>query len=136
MRVRKKSLLTEARKQKKIVKEIRDAVKTDMRKPKGTATESAINRLIGMSVGRITLHNFESTSADLCWKNGFRELSKNKHSVLQIKYLDRSRNKHYYKLVKDLQEPEIEVKGKARRTVHYNKPFSYYFQVLQRKTLR
>jgi len=135
IRVRKKSLLTEARKQKKIVKEIRDAVKIDMRKPKGTATESAINRLIGMSVGRITLHNFESTSADLCWKNGFRELSMNKHSVLQIKYLDRNRNKHYYKLVKDLKEPEFEVKGKARRIVHYNKPFSYYFQVLQRKML-
>ncbi|MFK5282957.1 hypothetical protein ACI3PL_25655, partial [Lacticaseibacillus paracasei] len=59
IRVRKKSLEKELQKQKTIINEIKNAIEIGMRKPKGKATESAINRLIGMSVGRIGLDNFE-----------------------------------------------------------------------------
>ena len=105
-----------------------------MRKPKGTATESAINRLIGMSVGRIGLDNFEEVSTDLCWKNGFKELTINEHSTRQIKQLDRNRNKHYYKLLKEIEEPEMEPKEvENRQVIKYNKPFSYYYQILERQ---
>ena len=134
IRVRKKSFEKELQKQKTIVKEIKNAIQVNMRKPKGTATESAINRLIGMSVGRIGLDNFEEVSTDLCWKNGFKELTINEHSTRQIKQLDRNRNKQYYKLLKEIEEPEIELKEvEDRQVIKYNKPFSYYYQILERE---
>ena len=134
IRVRKKSLKKELNKQKTIIKEIKNAIKVGMRKPKGTATESAINRLIGMSVGRIGLDNFTEVSTDLCWKNGFKELTINIHSIRQIKQLDRNRSKHYYKLLKEVEEPEIEPREQEeRQVIKYNKPFSYYYQILERQ---
>lgn len=137
IRVRKKSLVKELSKQKTIIREIKNAVKVGMRKPKGTATESAINRLIGMSVGRIGLDNFDEVSTDMCWKNGFRELTVNPHSIRQIKQLDRNRSKHYYKLLKEIEEPELELDdddGKEiREYVKYDKPFSYYHQIIERQ---
>lgn len=136
IRIRKKSLEKELKKQKTIVKEIENAIKTGMRKPKGTATESTINRLIGMSVGRIGLDNFDEVSTDLCWKNGFKLLTINKYSTIQIKELDRNRNKHYYKLLSKIEKlPEIKSSIKPRQIVKYNKPFSYYYQVLERQEL-
>jgi hypothetical protein len=105
-----------------------------MRKPKGTATESAINRLIGMSVGRIGLDNFDEVSTDLCWKNGFKELTINEYSIRQIKHLDRNRSKHYYKLLKDVEEPKLEpAEQDDRQVIKYNKPFSYHYQILERQ---
>lgn len=136
IRIRKKSFEKELKKQKTVVNEIKDAVKIGMRKPKGTATESTINRLIGMSVGRIGIENFEEVSTDLCWKNGFKLLSINKHSLKQIKQLDRNRNKHFYKLLKDIKPLEDDkVVGviEPREVLKYNKPFSYYYQVLERQ---
>jgi retron-type reverse transcriptase len=137
IRVRKKSLLKELSKQKAIIGEIKNAVKTGMRKPKGTATESAINRLIGMSVGRIGIDNFDEISTDMCWKNGFKELTVNEHSIRQIKQLDRNRSKYYYKLLNEIEEPELEYdeddEVKYRKIVKYDKPFSYYHQVIERQ---
>lgn len=135
IRVRKKSLKKEFKKQKTIIKEIKKAIRTGMRKPKGTATESAINRLIGMSVGRIGLSNFDEVSTDMCWKNGFKLLNLNKFSIKQIKQLDRNRSKLYYKLLNEIEDPEIKGTNKlSRQIIKYNKPFSYYYQVLERKT--
>jgi hypothetical protein len=137
IRVRKKSLVKELSKQKTIIREIKNAVKIGMRKPKGTATESAINRLIGMSVGRIGLDNFDEVSTDMCWKNGFRELTVNPHSIRQIKQLDRNRSKQYYKLLKEIDDPELELyenDGKEKRQyVRYDKPFSYFHQIIERQ---
>ncbi len=134
IRVRKNSLEKELKKQKVIIKEIENAINIGMRKPKGTATESAINRLIGMSVGRIGLDNFDEVSTDLCWKNGFKELTINEHSIKQIKQLDRNRNKLYYKLLREIKDPEIEKPQKEKRQViKYNKPFSYFYQILKRQ---
>lgn len=134
IRVRKKSLHKELKKQKTIIKEIKDSIKTGMRKPKGTATESAINRLIGMSVGRIGLDNFEEVSTDLCWKNGFKELTLNEHSIRQIKQLDRNRSKQYYKMLKEIEQPALKFEEQEyRQTIKYNKPFSYFYQILERQ---
>jgi retron-type reverse transcriptase len=133
IRVRKRSFKKEIKKQKAIVQEIKDAVSIGRRKPKGTITESAINRLIGMSVGRIGMDNFEEVSTDLCWKNGFKLLSINEHSLNQIRDFDRNRSKNYYNLIKELkpiEDPEIETN--QREPIKYNKPFSYYYQILER----
>jgi hypothetical protein len=135
VRVRKKSFAKEINKQKEVVDEIRKAVKSGMRKSKGSVSESAIHRLVGMSVGRVTIKNYETVSNDLCWKNGFKELASNKYSIQQIKQLDRNRSRLYYDLVKDMKEPDAEEKleSKPRQIIHFNKPFSYYYQVLERK---
>lgn len=135
VRVRKKSFEKEINKQKEVVDEIRKAVKSGMRKSKGSVSESAIHRLVGMSVGRVTIKNYETVSNDLCWKNGFKELASNKYSIQQIKQLDRNRSRLYYDLVKDMKEPDAEEKleSKPRQIIHFNKPFSYYYQVLERK---
>lgn len=137
IRVRKRSLMKELNKQKVIIREIKNAIKIGMRKPKGTATESAINRLIGMSVGRIGLDNFDEVSTDMCWKNGFKQLTINDHSIRQIKQLDRNRSKHYYKLLKEIEEPALEFDedsgGEEREFVRYDKPFSYYHQIIERQ---
>jgi hypothetical protein len=135
-RVRKKSLLKEIKKQNEVVEEVRKAVITGMRKSKASVTESAIHRLVGMSVGRVSLKNYNIVSNDLCWKIGFKELRPNKYSIEQIKQLDRNRNKIYYALLKDLQEPEIDkdnkIESKSRQIIHFNKPFSYYYQIIER----
>jgi hypothetical protein len=137
VRVRKKSFLKELNKQKEVVEDIRKAVKYGLRKSKGSVAESAINRLVGMSVGRVSLKNYKTVSNDLCWKNGFKELGPNKYSVQQIKQLDRNRNKLYYDLVKDLAKSESgednKIESKPRQIVHFNKPFSYFYQVIERK---
>jgi len=137
IRVRKKSLMKELNKQKVIIREIKNAIKIGMRKPKGTATESAINRLIGMSVGRIGLDNFDEVSTDMCWKNGFKELTINEHSIRQIKQLDRNRSKHYYKLLREIKQPDLEFDKNSeddeREFVRYDKPFSYYHQIIARQ---
>lgn len=137
IRVRKKSLEKEISKQKIIINEIKDAIKVGIRKSKKSVIESAINRLIGMSVGRIGLDNFDEVSTDLCWKNGFKELTLNKHSIKQIKHLDRNRSKQYYKLQKELKPTKYsDIKSpstKRKQVVRYDKPFSYYYQILERK---
>jgi hypothetical protein len=134
VRVRKKSFLKEIKKQNEVVSHVEKAIKVDMRKGKGSVAESVIHRLVGMSVGRVSLKNYNKVSNDLCWKNGFRELKSNKYSIQQIKQLDRNRNRRYYDLLKQLREPEEEnkIKSKPRQLVHFNKPFSYYYQVLER----
>jgi hypothetical protein len=138
IRVRKKSFLKEQTKQNKIVNEITNAIETEQRCEKRRAIESAINRLIGMSVGRIGLDNFSEVSTDMCWKNGFQELELNIHSKKQIKQLDRNRSALYYDLFKKVKELErdenenLEVENQKRQFTNYDKPFSYYYQILER----
>ena len=86
-----------------------------------------------MSVGRVKMYNYDKVPANLCWKNGFKELTLNKYSLKQVKELDRNRNKIYYRLFKDIDEKESKNKSKTRRLPYkYNKPFSYYYQILER----
>lgn len=139
IRVRKNSFLKEQTKQKLITNEIKKALENKQRCEKGTAIESAINRLIGMSVGRIGLDNFSEVSTDMCWKNGFSELQLNKFSEVQIKQLDRNRSALYYNLFKEIKSPErderetVEKNDLLRIYKKYDKPFSYYYQILERK---
>jgi hypothetical protein len=136
IRVRKKSLHKELNKQKEVIYELKKAISDKRRKSIGTISESVIHRLVGMSVGRINLRNYTLAENDLCWKNGFRELRMNSYSARQMKILDRSRNKHYYTFVKELKNLEkiekTNAPSKARQIIHFNKPFSYYYQVLER----
>lgn len=119
IRVRKKSLEKEILKQKRVVNEIENAIALGQRKVKGYVVESAISRLSGMSVGRIGLNDFEEVSTDMCWKNGFKELTLNKDSIKQIKQLDRNRSKLYYDLLKSVNEIRNEVEGEGNGMIIY-----------------
>ncbi len=138
-RVRKGSLAKELKKQKMVIQRIKRAVQQQRRKSVGTVCESAVHSLVGMSVGRVQLRNFDKIKHELCWNNGFKELTMNKYSIKQIKELDRSRNKLYYKLEVEINDMSVaesnreEKSTKKRQIIDFNKPFSYYYQVLERK---
>jgi hypothetical protein len=78
-----------------------------------------------MSVGKITIRNYNDATNELCWRNGFEELELNPHSARQMKQLDKNRNRLFYKLQKDLIKLQI---------FENSKPFSYFYQVLERKS--
>lgn len=137
VRVRKGSIQKQVEKQKRVVVEIKKAIKQGKRVSNGTIAQSAIRRLIGMSVGRVELWNYDDVQNELCWKSGFKELTSNKYSKRQMKMLDRSRNKLYYRLLRDLEKKgDIDDRRKkrkgSRQIVKYDKPFSYYHQVIER----
>lgn len=116
LRVRKNSLAKEKKKQKEVVIQILNAVKSGKRKNDGTIYESAANRLIGMSVGRVTMKNFEVIENDMCWVNGFIKLSDNKHLRAQLKDLDRYRAKQMSKLINTVKEiKQEELKSRTYR---------------------
>lgn len=141
VRVRKNSFEKEKNKQKKIIRQIEKAIEKDCRVKNGTILESSISKLIGMSVGRFDIWDSPIIENEMCWKNGFKELNCNKHSIAQIKTLDRQRNKLYFQLMKKLYkikkdnetDSSDQKHSKARQIIHYNKPFSYYYQILERK---
>jgi len=145
IRVRKSSLHKELKKQKDVVKDIKKAVEYELKVSRGTITESAMRKLIGMSVSRVELWNYSTVISEMCWKNGFQELNTNKHSVKQIKRLDRSRSKLYYDLVKEMDAVRIVKNKKEKRSdedesverenhqiIDYNKPFSYYYHLMEK----
>ena len=142
VRIRKKSLEKEMKKQYEVVNEVLRAVEGNNKKVTNKRIEeSVINRLIGMSVGRVELWNAESIKNEMCWINGFVEVTDNKHTRIQLKRLDACRNKLYRKLQKELKKdgnvqpngPKEQKKGKGRQPEYYGKPFSYYYQVIERK---
>lgn len=137
IRVRKKSLKKELTKQKKVIQKIKGAIAVQRRVVNGTITESAIRRLVGMSVSRVDLWNYTVARNELCWKNGFKELNKNNYSIKQMKLLDRNRSKLYYDLIKQLEEDELKIEIKKtkqpRQIIAYNKPFSYFYHVIEKE---
>jgi len=61
-----------------------------------------------MSVGRVTMKNFENIENDMCWANGFIKLSDNRHLRAQLKDLDRYRAKQMSRLINAVKEIEQE----------------------------
>jgi len=135
VRVRKSSLAKEMRKQYDTVQEVLRAITGQPRASHKTIEESIANRLIQMSVGRVRLHNFQTVENELCWVNGFRLLTDNKYSRIQMKRLDACRSSLLRRLTKVLaavEEPESAVKSKPRQLVYYGKPFSYYYHAIEK----
>lgn len=104
LRVRKNSLAKEKKKQKEVVSQILNAIESGKRKKDGTIYESAANRLIGMSVGRVTMKNYKILENDMCWANGFTKLKDNNHLRAQLKDLDRSRAKQMSRLINEVKK--------------------------------
>ena len=141
LRVRKSSLINEMKKQFTVVSELIHILKSPYCRSSGnTIYESVVNRLIGMSVGRVNLWNYEYIKNELCWTSGYRLLTDNKYSRIQLKRLDSSRNQLLFKLRKKIRETNaVENKDEFEETenikpieqIYYGSPFSYYFQKLK-----
>lgn len=140
IRVRKSSLKKEIKKQNNTIRQILKAIQNgNRRRHTGTIEKSAINKLIGMSVGRVTLWNYYNIKNEMCWINGFRCLNNNKYSRTQLKYLDRNKNKVIYELKKLLKDEsnegfESDDEKTNKQIIYYGAPFSYYYQGLRNKT--
>ncbi|MGG5902598.1 reverse transcriptase domain-containing protein [Sphingobacterium daejeonense] len=141
IRVRKSSLLKEMKKQFRVVGDLKLILKDPhCRSGKGSIYESVASRLIGMSVGRVTLWNYNQIVNEMCWVSGYRLLSDNKYSRIQLKRLDSSRNRLLLKLRMLLAKMQSEVKPNAEdeqenikmtESIYYGSPFSYYYQALK-----
>jgi retron-type reverse transcriptase len=142
IRVRKKSLKKEKDKQKKLIDNVISAISNgNLRSSKNTVVESTMNRLIGMAVGRIELWNYENCKNDMCWAKGFKLLNNNKYSRMQVKSLDRSRNKNLMRLYKELNKIDDssvkkKVKEITRKNIYYRKPFSYFYQAIEKNSTK
>lgn len=117
LRVRKSSLRKEKKKQKESIIKIIEAVKEGKRKNDNTIYESAVNRLIGMSVGRIKISNFDKIENEMCWVNGFKLLDNNTHLRAQLKDLDRYRAKQLSTLLKTIDGTKLSNRVKSKRKI-------------------
>lgn len=92
VRIRKRSLYNEIKKQRKYGASLYVKINGLKRVSNDTITASVTNHLINMSVGRACIWNANYIQHELCWINGFRQLNDNKYIRRQIRLLDRCRN--------------------------------------------
>ncbi len=139
IRVRKSSLKNELQKRKEVVSKIKNAIKDDNKRARnGAVLESAANKLIGMSIGRLQMWNYKELEHEMCWANGFKMLFDNKFLKKQLKLLDKSRNHQMAQLKKEVakfedeEHEEDEVTHPQRKFVYYGKPYSYYYHIAEK----
>jgi len=138
IRIRKSSLKKEMSKQIDVIEKAWNAIKGDKKRAADKyIEESIIHRLIGMSVGRVTMWNYQNGINDLCWINGFSELSRNPTVSVQLKKLDKNRNKYFRQFRKKIREVKLketeQINLKSNRQIIYlGKPFSYYYQAYEK----
>jgi hypothetical protein len=133
VRVRRSSLKKEVEKQRKVTRKILKMIDSVKVRRNGYILKSASQKLIGMGVGRVTIHNYKTVRHELCWKNGFSVLNKNSDTVRQMKKLDRHRNLCLARLNKRLGVQTVKSeKDVPKNIVDYNRPFSYFYHVLIR----
>jgi len=139
VRIRKSSLKKEMTKQVKVINEAYKAIGNNNKRASNKYIEESIgHRLIGMSVGRISMRNYENGINDLCWINGFTQINDNSTLITQLKRLDRNRNKYFkrfkHKITEIEMDDEKEISFESnRQIVYYGKPFSYYYQAIEKK---
>ena len=143
IRVRKRGLRNEMKKQFKVMGDLKLILKDPKCRSSETAIyESAANRLIGMSVGRVNLWNYKNVVSEMCWVSGYRLLTDNKHTRIQLKRLDASRSRLLAKLRRKIARAKTEkpdTKGKKKKDkkpgepIYYGYPFSYYHHALKKK---
>ncbi|MDD3194481.1 MAG: reverse transcriptase domain-containing protein [Paludibacter sp.] len=138
IRIRRSSIKKEMSKQFEVIDLAWNAIKGDKKRAADKyIEESIIHRLIGMSVGRVSMWNYTNGINDLCWINGFSELYPNPTVAIQLKKLDRNRNKYFKQFKRKLKETKMnesdQVNAKSNRQIIYiGKPFSYYYQAYEK----
>ncbi len=104
LRVRKSSLIKEKRKIRDLTEHTLSILKNGKRKSDEMILESVSNKLIGMSVGRVTMKNYKFSDNEMCWANGFTLLRDNQNLRTQLRRLDYHRSKHLYRFKKKLEK--------------------------------
>lgn len=143
IRIRRKSLTKELKKQElttqKVLKAIDFKEKKDIELKVRRSAKQIIYRieqkLISMSVGRISLHNYKKNKIpQLSWTVGFKKLNKNPTIEKQLKILDRSRERQISRLKKRLKIIKGESKGgdKGLPDIYFGGPFSYFHFILKK----
>jgi hypothetical protein len=139
IRIRKRSLKKERNKQKELVENVIASISNNnLKTSRHAVIESVKESLIGMAIGRVKLWNYKNYKNDLCWAKGFNLVNNNKFSRMQVKSLDRSRNKYLRKLRRFLDFSEqninqISQKEPNKQIIFLGKPFSYFFHVIEKK---
>ena len=93
-----------------------------------------------MSVGRVEMYNFSTCINELCWADGFKKLTFNSASKKQLKFLDKNkyiqmaRLKH--KIGANIEKGKNIDGGNNTEIYDYYKPFSYYYQVGEKKQIK
>lgn len=88
-------------------------------------------KLISMSVGRVTIHNHKRPSEQgLCWTNGFKKLTLNRISSKQLRYLDRRRHLQIGRINRELRKIVREKDNinfpEELKKIYFGAAFSYY----------
>lgn len=134
-RIRKRSLKKEMEKQKKVVTSIIKRIYKAKNARNNTIYRSALEKLNGMSVGRIKLYNYKNCENKICWVDGFQSLNFNKFSKIQLRTLDRNKYRHLnilkHKL--DFETKKSDPNENNEDILQMKKPFSYYFQAGEKK---
>lgn len=144
IRVRKASIEKEIKKQIKEAQRILLALGMDgnrnmtsvnnfSRKSKTQILFSLEQRLISMSVGRVTLYNYNQIQEvqGLCWTNGFNLLTENKIVSKQMRELDKRREqqiqyvKRYLNLL-NKKAKKVDVLPNHLEDIYFGKPFGYF----------
>jgi len=102
LRVRKSSLIKEKRKIRDLTEHTLSILKNGKRKSDDMILESVSNKLIGMSVGRVSMMNYKFSDNEMCWVNGFTLLRNNHNLRTQLRRLDYYRSKHLSRFKKKL----------------------------------
>ncbi len=95
-------------------------------------------RMIGMSVGRVPIWNYRTFRNECSWAKAFTELTDNRWSRMQLRQLDRHRNKmmkHISRELSTLEYDEVKPSDKKARNDavwYFGKPYSYFGQVLKK----
>lgn len=136
MRVRKKSIEKEVKKQRKEITRVLEAVRhlkpddlnQNSRKSKKQILHSVEQRFIYMSVGKINLYENQNLNPQLCWANGFKILTPNHVTEKQLRFLDKNRGKNLYRLKNALTSLTKESQGsdKDKRKYKHHNAFSYH----------
>lgn len=144
MRIRKKSLQKELKKQTSVVFEkTLDKIKGRKRVSNDSLLGTLESKLISMSVGKIAVWNAPYIESEMCWSAGFKELELNPVLKKQLKELDRHRWMMLVaarrRLGKEREEKE-RVNRKDLEQLKENKQpdargmvYSYYYQFARKK---
>ncbi len=130
VRVRKKSIKKELKKQVAETDKIINAVKKTPRINKLAIKFRLQQRLISMSVSRF---RFGSSNISMCWCAGFKVLKNNRNVTNQIRRLDRNREKQISRLelyLKGINTPLSKAKRKITPLKYYGHKYSYNKQFI------
>lgn len=142
IRIRKRSFDNEIKKQKEMVfNKTLNKLRNKDRVSNKSVLSTLRQKLVSMSVGKVSVWNYQYMDCEMCWAYGFRELEMNPVLSRQLHMLDRHRNMMLCRAKKSLNGmmksdgKKIEIVERAdsqqlsdNSTEYLGLPHSYYYQ--------